>query len=959
MSSQNVRVFARFRPLNSRERKLRDEGKDPRYFKLTFTNKKSVAIIGERQAKSGNPLRMTFDGIYDHHFSQAAFFAAVAQTTVDDVLQGYNGTIFAYGQTGSGKTYCMFGPSYQELEKSAASKKEAVCQDSEGSKIRDKSVEEQFNVLKGIAPRCSEYLFHLIAEGQDIEEATIKVSALEIYMEIIRDLLNPDNNSLKIREEADGTYGVRGLSGEYASSPNDILDMCEDAMRNRTVASTGMNKQSSRSHCVLVITVNMKLTDGTIKIGKLNLADLAGSEKVKNTRATGSLLKEATKINQSLSALGNCINALTDKKRHHIPYRDSKLTFLLKDSLGGNCKTTLIVACSPSATNAEETISTLHFAARAKSITNKATVNKQHSVEELVKIVASLKKQIAKYKRHGPSERQPPSNSGDKSDLWILRSQHEEQVNQLKEDLSEQVDKNIYLDNNLKTVRNEKDALESKAHDLELIKTELTQENKLQQETIADQTRQMQEYEDSLAEKDAIIKQLRDQLEEEDAMPKDEKKDQGIIHDLLGEISVRSSLSGPSGQNTTTTTTSTATLSANHPFNGWGSEDTQNTPPPPYREKTDFDEEGEASDLVAERKQARSAQKEGERQSVDSDSSDNGEPLALEEGGNTTGGTLETNSNTTLEGMDLKGGDEQLRKMMRLLLQKQDESRESQEKLAKAKTEKETLMKLLLQQQSRADTLKKKRQEKIETIRRLKERIVALEKERDQRNNRMYRKEERKARRHEKRGSRSKIVTPVKRNSLIRMNSKSRNWTLLKGNTGKKNISPEVHLHKDDIIFSIEKRQVVNRNPNAILMSILKTSVPVGSPQKKQMHTWVELYARKRFYIVQKITTGDIHFLCANKIDLVRQEAFGKANIVSDQKMSTVRQKFEAPDMDTLRKRQFDKDFNDPRVFRIGDMIELVEKEAPIFQSVRGNSRHLADDLMNAYSEHCQIDSYK
>merc|ERR1712137_1065258 len=191
------------------------------------------------------------------------------------------------------------------------------------------------------------------------------------------------------------------LSEEYVSSEEDIADLIRQGETSRSVASTKMNARSSRSHSLFIITVEQKnLADGSTKEGRLNLADLAGSEKVGKTGATGNTLEEAKKINQSLSALGNCINALTKSNAKHIPYRDSKLTHILRESLGGNCKTTLLVACSPHIFNLEETVSTLQFAKRAKTIKNSVKVNKQRSVEELMAIIEKLKKELMYFKKY-------------------------------------------------------------------------------------------------------------------------------------------------------------------------------------------------------------------------------------------------------------------------------------------------------------------------------------------------------------------------------------------------------------------------------------------------------------------------------------------------------------------------------------------------------------------------------
>ena len=239
--------------------------------------------------------------------------------------------------------------------------------------------------LKGIIPRCVEALFNAILEADENIEFTFKVSYVEIYMEKIRDLLDNSHTkvNLNVREDkAKGIY-IGDVTEVYVTSHDELLGIMAAGATNRATAATGMNEGSSRSHSVFTITVAQRnLSNSTVTTGKLVLVDLAGSETVRKSNATGQQLEEAKLINKSLSSLGNVINALTEKSSH-VPYRDSKLTRILQDSLGGNAKTVLVVAVSPSSFNASETVSTLRFGTRAKSIENKVSVNKTRSVEEL------------------------------------------------------------------------------------------------------------------------------------------------------------------------------------------------------------------------------------------------------------------------------------------------------------------------------------------------------------------------------------------------------------------------------------------------------------------------------------------------------------------------------------------------------------------------------------------------
>lgn len=239
---------------------------------------------------------------------------------------------------------------------------------------------------KGIIPRAIEEIFNRIDDADDAIEFTIKVSYIEIYMEKIRDLLDNTRQkvNLQIRENSKTGIYIEEVTEEYVTSVKGVLKLMQSGARNRSVAATGMNEGSSRSHSVFTLTLSQKhLHTQEVTTGKLVLVDLAGSEMVKKTNSSGQQLEEAKTINKSLSALGMVINALTDEKSTHVPYRDSKLTRLLQDSLGGNSKTVLIIAISPSSFNAPESVSTMRFGTRAKSIENKVAVNTVRTVEML------------------------------------------------------------------------------------------------------------------------------------------------------------------------------------------------------------------------------------------------------------------------------------------------------------------------------------------------------------------------------------------------------------------------------------------------------------------------------------------------------------------------------------------------------------------------------------------------
>jgi kinesin family protein 5 len=240
------------------------------------------------------------------------------------------------------------------------------------------------------------HVFKHIYKNEDTD-FMIKVSMIEIYQEKIRDLFDVSRVNLNIREDSIKGIYVDGASERYVGCPNDVLALLEIGSANRAQAATNMNEHSSRSHSIFILTINQtNKKEGFSKIGKLYLVDLAGSEKISKTGATGHTLEEAKIINKSLTTLGRVINNLTDGKSTHIPYRESKLTRVLQESLGGNSKTCLIITCSPSIYNESESLSTLRFGERAKKIKNKPKINKEITVAELQKLVTQLKESLKK-----------------------------------------------------------------------------------------------------------------------------------------------------------------------------------------------------------------------------------------------------------------------------------------------------------------------------------------------------------------------------------------------------------------------------------------------------------------------------------------------------------------------------------------------------------------------------------
>jgi len=293
-----------------------------------------------------------FDKVIKPNATQERVYNEAARTIVKDVLMGYNGTIFAYGQTSSGKTHTM-----------------------EGVLGRPE--------MQGIIPRIISDIFNHIYGMEENLEFHIKISYFEIYMDKIRDLLDVSKVNLAVHEDKNRVPFVKGATERFVSSPEEVFEVIEEGKSNRHIAVTNMNEHSSRSHSVFLINVKQENLENEKKLsGKLYLVDLAGSEKVSKTGAEGTVLDEAKNINKSLSALGNVISALADGNKSHIPYRDSKLTRILQESLGGNARTTIIICCSPASYNESETKSTLDFGRRAKTVKNVVTVNEELTAEE-------------------------------------------------------------------------------------------------------------------------------------------------------------------------------------------------------------------------------------------------------------------------------------------------------------------------------------------------------------------------------------------------------------------------------------------------------------------------------------------------------------------------------------------------------------------------------------------------
>ncbi|CAJ2650140.1 kinesin-like protein KIN-12C isoform X2 [Trifolium pratense] len=366
-TDHNVQVLIRIRPLSNMEKLSQGNGRC-----LKQESAQTLVWLGHPET------RFTFDHIGCETLSQENLFRVAGVPMVENCLSGYNSCMFAYGQTGSGKTYTMMGE----------------IKETQGSLDED----------SGITPRVFDYLFARIKAEEEIGKDcklkyTCKCSFLEIYNEQITDLLEPSSTNLQLREDMKKGVYVDNLTEHSVVTVNDVLRLLVQGTANRKVAATHMNCESSRSHSVFTCIIESRWEKDSMthfRFARLNLVDLAGSERQKSSGADSERLKEAANINKSLSTLGLVIMTLVDLahgKPRHVPYRDSRLTFLLQDSLGGNSKTMIIANVSPSICSANETLSTLKFAQRAKLIQNNAKVNEDASGD-----ISALQWQIQQLK---------------------------------------------------------------------------------------------------------------------------------------------------------------------------------------------------------------------------------------------------------------------------------------------------------------------------------------------------------------------------------------------------------------------------------------------------------------------------------------------------------------------------------------------------------------------------------
>lgn len=482
---RNIQVVVRCRPFNTMERKSSYGVVDCDH------NRKEVMVRTGGMNDKASRKTYTFDMVFGPSAKQIEVYRSVVCPILDEVIMGYNCTVFAYGQTGTGKTFTM-----------------------EGERSPDEQFTWEEDPLAGIIPRTLHQIFEKLSENGT--EFSVKVSLLEIYNEELFDLLSPTEDvseRLQLFDDPRNKRGVvvKGLEEVTVHNKDEVYQILERGAAKRRTASTLMNAYSSRSHSVFSVTIHMKeITlegEELVKIGKLNLVDLAGSENIGRSGAVDKRAREAGNINQSLLTLGRVITALVEK-RPHVPYRESKLTRILQDSLGGRTKTSIIATVSPSSSNLEETLSTLEYASRAKNIMNKPEVNQKLTKRTLIK---EYTEEIERLKRDLAATR-------DKHGVYLSSENYESMVAQItahEEQVAEYNDKIAITEEELKKV------------------TELFADSKAQLEQC---TADLDEKQQRLEETSRDLRETKVKLSEEAFICSELSSAQETLYDTAGQL---------------------------------------------------------------------------------------------------------------------------------------------------------------------------------------------------------------------------------------------------------------------------------------------------------------------------------------------------------------------------------------------------------------------------------------
>ncbi|XP_017289753.1 kinesin-like protein KIF11 isoform X2 [Kryptolebias marmoratus] len=468
---RNIQVVVRCRPFNTVERKSSYGVID------CDQNRKEVVVRTGGMNDKAARKTYTYDMVFGPAAKQIDVYRSVVCPILDEVIMGYNCTVFAYGQTGTGKTFTM-----------------------EGERSPDGQFTWEEDPLAGIIPRTLHQIFEKLTENGT--EFSVKVSLLEIYNEELFDLLSPSEDvseRLQLFDDPRNKRGVlvRGLEEVAVHNKDEVYQILERGSARRRTASTLMNSYSSRSHSVFSVTIHMKeITlegEELVKIGKLNLVDLAGSENIGRSGAVDKRAREAGNINQSLLTLGRVITALVEK-RPHVPYRESKLTRILQDSLGGRTKTSIIATVSPSSSNLEETLSTLEYASRAKNIMNKPEVNQKLTKRTLIK---EYTEEIERLKRDLASARE-------KNGVYLSTENYENMMTQLtthEDQITEYMEKISVMEEELKKVT---ELFEDSKTRLEQCTVDLDEKQQRLEET----SRDLQQTKEKLIQEEFVCSEL-------------------------------------------------------------------------------------------------------------------------------------------------------------------------------------------------------------------------------------------------------------------------------------------------------------------------------------------------------------------------------------------------------------------------------------------------------------------
>ena len=450
---KNISVIIRIKAKTS-------EDKNKKYFQIKVSNSNSISIISKKKD-------FFYDYIADENSSQAEIFEQCGKKICDNALEGYNATIFAYGQTGSGKTYTLLGKSItNKLENRSNNISAVINTNSEDVEMSDINNDINYYYDKnderiGLLPRILYYLFDNSSKDESESKFIFKISYMEIYMENLKDLLNPNNKNIKL-SDVNGVLDIKNLRKLIISSPEEAIKYIIDGNHFRHTGQTLMNSESSRSHAIISIYIeNNLIKENKIKKSVFHIIDLAGSERQKKTESYGDRVKEAGAINKSLLNLSIVIkNIISNQKQ--IPYRDSKLTHILRDSLGGNAKTSIIATISQLECNLEESVSTLNFAQNAKLIKNNAIINEELSANDAKILKEKFKNLQMNYNSIFEKYAELKKEYQNQRNTLYEKESISKSIQIQNEDINRMMKESLEKEEELKKLREENDALKDK-----------------------------------------------------------------------------------------------------------------------------------------------------------------------------------------------------------------------------------------------------------------------------------------------------------------------------------------------------------------------------------------------------------------------------------------------------------------------------------------------------------------